>query len=431
MDTPLETPLMSRHVANKPLSQRIIETTPRPKTGTIELRDHVVRGLVCRVFSTGVSFNLEYRSPRTSKMSRMPIDRSTLVEARAIALRHKQAIAEGQDPKLEAKAALNLQRAEDAAATSVRASLDAYEPAFLADAPLKQASRRDRMQRLRRVLTSLMERALSSIPQPEMIRLLDDVRTNNGPIAANRAHAEIRAWLGFAKLRGHATSNVLDRVSKEVSEKSRKRKRVLTDAELAAMVLATADGSTFSDYIRVLLHTAMRRNEAASLQVRDLDFEARTITVRAEVGKSGERVIPMAEALVPMLEGRADLPSPTDYLFGEGSGFRAPLQGWDKQTTKLRTAMPAAVERWTLHDVRRTVGTRLHMAKVHPLTIEDLLGHLSGIRGGVAGIYNVADTLDDQRLAIADWAASLSALAAPKVIPFPAAGRLRAIGQTR
>jgi integrase len=263
---------------------------------------------------------------------------------------------------------------------------------------------------LRRVLSPLMDRAVSSISQPEMIAFLDGVRTNNGPIAANRAHAEIRAWLGFARLRAHAPDNVLDRVPKQVSEKSRERVRVLTDAELAAMMSATADGSTFSDFMRVLLHTAMRRDEGASMQPNWFDFDERTITIPAVVSKTGRaRTIPMAEALAPMLEARVEGLARDAYIFGEGSGFRAPLQGWDKQTTKVRAAMPAG-DRWTLHDIRRTVATRMHKAKVHPLVVEDLLGHLTGVRKGVAGVYNAAETVEDQRLALADWAAKLASL---------------------
>ena len=50
------------------LTQRIIDTTPLPKTGFTELRDH---GLVVRIYPTGKrSFSFEYRSPVTGKNRR-------------------------------------------------------------------------------------------------------------------------------------------------------------------------------------------------------------------------------------------------------------------------------------------------------------------------------------------------------------------------
>jgi integrase len=399
----------------KPLTQKIVDTTLAPKAGFKELRE---RGLVLRIAATGgKSWSFEYRSPLTKKTARITFVASSLANARDIVHGYRVALSEGKDPSQERKDAIAVRHVEHARTITVRASLDLYEPGFMADAPLKQASRRERMTRLRRVLSSLMERAVSSISQPEMIAFLDGVRTNNGPIAANRAHAEIRAWLGFARLRAHAPDNVLDRVPKQVSEKSRERVRVLTDAELAAMMAATADRSTFSDFMRVLLHTACRRDEGASMQPRWFDFDERTITIPAVVSKTGRlRVIPMAKAIVAMLVMRVEGLAPDAYIFGEGSGFRAPLQGWDKQTTKVRAAMPAG-DRWTLHDIRRTVATRMHKAKVHPLVVEDLLGHLTGVRKGVAGVYNAAETVEDQRLALDAWAAQLAALS-NVVVPF-------------
>jgi integrase len=399
----------------KPLTQKIVDTTPAPKTGFKELRE---RGLVLRISAAGAkSWSFEFRSPLTKKNARISFHATSLADARTIVHRYRVALTEGKDPSQERKDAVVARHVEHARSVDVRTSLDKYEPIFLADAPLKQASRRDRMHRLRRILAPLMDRAVSSLARDEMVRFLDDVQANSGPIARNRAHAEICAWLVWAADRAHAASNVLDRL-KKVSEKSRERERVLTDAELAAMMSATTDGSTFSDFIRVLLHSAMRRDEGASMQPRWLDFEERTITIPAVVSKTGRaRVIPMAEAIAPMLEARVEglEKRPDAYIFGEGSGFRAPLQGWDKQTTRLRAAMPAG-DRWTLHDIRRTVATRMHKAKVHPLVVEDLLGHLTGVRKGVAGVYNQAETVEDQRLALADWAGKLGALT--NVVPF-------------
>ena len=72
--------------------------------------------------------------------------------------------------------------------------------------------------------------------------------------------------------------------------------------------------------------------------------------------------------------------------------------------------MVGAGERWTLHDIRRSVATRLQ-AGTDPLTIEDLLGHMTGVRAGMAGVYNRAETLERQRPALRSWAIKLAALA--------------------
>jgi integrase len=74
-------------------------------------------------------------------------------------------------------------------------------------------------------------------------------------------------------------------------------------------------------------------------------------------------------------------------------------------------------EGWTLHDIRRTVATRLYEAGVDSLVIEDLLGHTSGVRGGIAGVYNRAVTLNKQRDAMNSWAAKLTTFMGANITP--------------
>jgi len=58
--------------------------------------------------------------------------------------------------------------------------------------------------------------------------------------------------------------------------------------------------------------------------------------------------------------------------------------------------MPA----WGLHDLRRTVSTRLHDAGVEPLVIEALLAHK---QQGVAAVYNRASFRNAKRAALMRW----------------------------
>jgi integrase len=273
------------------------------------------------------------------------------------------------------------------------------------------------MARLRRAVEPFVSRPVASLTKGEIVTRLDEVQSDSGPIARNRAQAEIRAWLGWLHERDIVPAIALAGVRKKIDEKPRERTRVLTDAELRVVLTETGDGSAFSDIVRVLLHTGMRKGEAANLQPRDLDFTARTIKVRVEVAKSNrERIIPMADAIAPILKARVEGLAREGYIFGEGSGFSGPFSGWGKSVDRVRAETPEG-DHWTLHDIRRTVATRLHDAGVDTLIVEDLLGHISGVRGGMAGVYNRSVTLTKQADALSDWAAKLAALAGANVIP--------------
>ena len=292
--------------------------------------------------------------------------------------------------------------------------LDDYELNVLASA-VKQASRRKRVRVLRRAMEGFEGRAVASLTRGDFIKRLDQIQADAGDVSRNRAQSELRHFLGWCRDRDIIETIALDSVRRGVRETP--RDRALTDEELRALLNAIGDGSAYSDLMRVLLHTAMRRNEAASLQARDLDFDERTITIRAEVSKTRQaRAIPMDDALVDMLRERARGLKRDGFVFGEGSGFQRPFSGFSKAFARLWTTMPAETDRWTLHDLRRTTATRLHQSGVDALVIEDLLGHLTGVRGGIAGVYNAATTLDRQRRALAGWSATLAALETPEPI---------------
>ena len=335
---------------------------------------------------------------------------STLAEARAAVLKHKVALGEDRDPNAERKQATAARQVEYARSKDVAEAVRIYEVDFTSH--VKVVSRRERMAKLRRAVEPFKDRPVASLTRGELVSRLDAIQTESGPVARNRAHAEIRAWLAWLLEREHVPAVVIDGVKKRGVETA--RTRVLTDDELGAIARVTTDRTPYSDIVRVLLHTGMRKGEAANLQPRDLNFEARTIKVREEVAKTSERIIPMIDAIAAMLAERAEGLRDEAYIFGEGSGFRAPFSGWGKPTDRLRAV---AGTDWTLHDIRRTVATRLYEAGVDSLVIEDLLGHTSGVRGGIAGVYNRSVTMIKQREALNDWAAKLTTFMGVNVTP--------------
>jgi hypothetical protein len=81
-----------------------------------------------------------------------------------------------------------------------------------------------------------------------------------------------------------------------------------------------------------------------------------------------------------------------------------PFAQWSRCKARLDTRA-ALAEPWRLHDLRRSMVT--HCAdklRIAPHVIEATVNHVSGSKGGVAGIYNRAEHLDERRAALAAWA---------------------------
>jgi integrase len=102
-----------------------------------------------------------------------------------------------------------------------------------------------------------------------------------------------------------------------------------------------------------------------------------------------------------------------------------PFAGWskakralDKAITDARANAAAAVGTkpiplvpWTVHDLRRTVATGLQRLGVRLEVTEAVLNHISGSRGGIAGIYQRHDWADEKRAALDAWAAHVLTVA--------------------
>lgn len=347
------------------LSQKTIDAARPPKSGRLTLRDHDIKGLALRISTSGArSWSYEFRSPVTLKNTRVTIGPGSLAEARAQARELRMAVAGGRDPALDAKADLLARQDAHKGAVTVVDAVEQYETA-VAKPGVRVASWRARMVVLRKAVEPFGKMAVADLKRPALMRRLDEIRSTRGPVAMNRSHSEIRTWQGWCHNRGIVDRIELAHVKKQAREIA--RERVLSDAELAAIIAATADRTPFSDIIRTLLVTGMRKGEAANLQRRDLDFDAMTIRVRPEVSKTRQaRLIAMDESIAPMLEERAGRVGPTGYLFGDGSDFKKVFSGWGRRTAALVKAV-AAAEHWSLHDVRRSVATRLYEAGIDTL----------------------------------------------------------------
>ena len=134
---------------------------------------------------------------------------------------------------------------------------------------------------------------------------------------------------------------------------------------------------------------------------------------------------PAAWAIIdslPRMAGR-------DQLFGvsAGRGYSA----WAQGKASLDRRLGDAVAEFRLHDLRRTVATRMADIGVQPHIIEQILNHQSGHKRGVAGIYNRSSYAREVKAALALWADHLRALVeggGRKVVPFRANSALDPAG---
>jgi integrase len=249
------------------------------------------------------------------------------------------------------------------------------------------------------------ERPVDAIRRRDVIAVIDECRLRGTGIVANRVLSALGRFFAWCCAREIVRASPTVGLRKPVAELS--RERVLTDDELVAIWRAAADGTPFGDLVRLLMLTGQRRAEVAGISWPEIDLVACTWTLPGPRTKNGRaHIVPLSAAAVDLLE---DAPryEAGDFLFGLGgetsfSGFSRSKSRLDAKIKKA--AAGGALAAWTLHDIRRTVATRMADLGVMPHIVEAVLNHVSGSKAGVAGTYNRSLYEPEKRKALELWA---------------------------
>ncbi len=246
---------------------------------------------------------------------------------------------------------------------------------------------------------------VDTVTRKDIASRLVAITRESSSITAARARAAINGFYVWAMQMGYVEANpVIGTIQPKDSEG---RSRVLTDGELAAIWRACGDDD-FGRIVRLLILTACRRSEVGDMAWSELDVAAGTWTVPGERAKNGRaHTLPLPPAAWAIINAVPRMAT-RDHLFGvHAAGFR----DWADGKKALDAKLGDAVQPWVLHDVRRTVATRIADFGVAPHVIEQILNHQSGHKSGVAGIYNRSSYEREVKAALALWADAVRALA--------------------
>jgi len=127
-----------------------------------------------------------------------------------------------------------------------------------------------------------------------------------------------------------------------------------------------------ADYFVLLVFTGLRRNEGLCLKWDDVDFEARTLTVRRDQAKNHlDHVLPLSTLLFELLKRRYDNRTASAYVF--------PGRFDVGRLTDFRFALGQVRERsgcrFMLHDCRRTFLTAAERLEMPYYVLKRLANH--------------------------------------------------------
>ena len=218
------------------------------------------------------------------------------------------------------------------------------------------------------------KRPIASITQRDVIELLDLIVDRGPPVLANRVLAIVRKLFNWCCERGTLQTSPCDRVKAPAPEL--KRDRVLTDAELALIWNGAGSlGYPFGPFTQLLILIGQRREEVAGMRWSELDSDMTMWTLPAARAKNNVQhqvpIVPWVRAILgslPRIEG-------SDYILtttgrNSISGYSKAKAALDKAATALNGHTP--IPPWVVHDVRRTVATRMAKLGVALPTVEEV-----------------------------------------------------------
>jgi len=273
------------------------------------------------------------------------------------------------------------------------------------------------------------ERPITSIDGDDIWSAIDDARRHGVPGSQprNPKPSEARARAVAAALSGMFAWCKERRIIKtnpcadlERPQAPKARDRALSADEIRWFWKACAIvGEPFGTIFRLLLLTGARLNEVAGMARDELDADGSTWRLPGRRTKNHRAhliwLAPLARGLIEKVK------SPPGNLVFSTTG-ETPVSGWNRVKRRLDAIMvklargerdqDVTIAAWRLHDLRRTAVTGMAELGIRPDVIELVVNHVSGSRGGVAGVYNRSELLPERCAALKRWAAHLEDLAA-------------------
>jgi integrase len=340
------------------------------------------------------SYVVQYRARGRSRRLTLDAGALSLDAARREARKHLGEVAKGGDPLTERR------RESAVASDTLRAVAEAY---FRREGKKIRTMEERRRTLERLVLPSLGARPIEDVGRADIVRLLDKIEDNSGPVMADRTLAYLRKVMNWHATRSDTFRTPIVRGMARTKPAERARDRVLTDDEIRRLWQATrAHPGPFSSLVQFLLLSACRRGEALFMRRGELNGRDWLIPAARHKSKR-EFLLPLSKAAAGVLAAMPVIGSADGYLFTLNG--RSPIGAESKAKARLDKA--SGISGWTLHDCRRTARSLMSRAGVPSDHAERAIGH---VIPGVRQVYDRHTFKKEKQAALEALAAQIDSV---------------------
>lgn len=372
-------------------------------------------GLTFRISDKGLAnWVLRYRfggRQKTLYLGQYP--EISLKEARGRALIHRAEVFDGVDVAREKQ--LEQHRAKTA--LSMAQLFDEYAKRVLA---VKYRKPEPWIRLIDRHLRPELGVLLAKdVVDADVIRAIDKMRERGIRAEANHALRVMKRVFRYARSRRYIERSPVAEIGTDAAGGPEKpRARALSRDELSAFLKSMTDADIHQAdrlALRILIATLCRIGELVKARWENVDLEDGVWTIPDEDAKVRAIDVPLAPAVAGWFKELKVLAGGSEYVFPARRRRHLPHINQQTIGRAQRAAMPAGMEHFTLHDLRRTGRTILPSLGVSGDVAERCLNHaLEGVRR----VYDQHDYFEERRHAMELYAALVLALEKgdPKVL---------------
>jgi integrase len=183
-----------------------------------------------------------------------------------------------------------------------------------------------------------------------------------------------------------------------------------------------AVGAIYGALFKLLLLTGCRRDEIGELRWEsELSDDLAMIRLPGSRTKNGRpHEVPLPPLARDLLRGLRKIEgcqwvfTVTGKRLGNYAEAKRKLDAAMLALARAERGKDATIEPFVLHDLRRTCATGMASIGVQPHIIEACLNHVSGAKGGIAGVYNVEQYAKEKKAAFQRWAAHIEGIVSGK-----------------
>jgi integrase len=365
------------------------------------LTDTEIKGFIVRCLpKTGtITYGYRYRT-RVGKQRWLPLGQHGQVtpeQARDLAKKRAGEVANDRDPTEERAAARATEK------NTVNVILDEFMIRYVRGQKLRSADEIERAFKVY-IRPRIGDRSIYDLGRNEIVKMLDEIEDENGPVMADRVLAYVRKCFNWHSARDERFRSPVVIGMARTKPKERERRRYLDDQEIRDLWRGldelAADGmGPYARFVSTLLFTGQRRSEVSQMPYNEIMDDLWLIPKERAKNKV-EHAVPLTKT-VRALFGTG---KKSDFVFSTTGGTR-PISGYTKAKKILdqkiaglrkqdkRQAMP----HWTNHDLRRTARSLMSRAGVSADIGERVINHKIG---GVRGVYDRYEFFDEKKDAL-------------------------------